>query len=173
LKKQSPWMQEASFAAFDQIAVGGILYFSRERWKVGLEQRPWLCWGLLLSGLGLCLGFYVKNSIASGWEYVLVPTFLSLGCALVILGGLHLSLLNSSGAAFLSWPGKLSYGCYLWNPSLIFILMPFLVRIGGLEALLFLFLFVWIFAFVSYTYFEMPMNNRIRAAFKLKPSRSL
>jgi peptidoglycan/LPS O-acetylase OafA/YrhL len=95
---------------------------------------------------------------------------MAFSCALAILGGLYISALNSKTAHFFSWPGKLSYGCYLWHPSLIVLLMPFLVSAGGFWAFIGLVTIVCFFAFLSYRYFEVPSNRRIRFRFNIKPS---
>lgn len=172
-KANPHWMHEASFAAFDQIAIGGILYFLWDSLKDDLQRKQWICFMLCLFGSAICLELYVQTSFDNRGEVIIVPTLMALGCALAILGGLHMSFLNSAWAAILSWPGKLSYGCYLWHLTIMFILLPLLAWIGGLGALAFLLVCVWLFAFISYRYFEVPMNNWIRSFFGLKPSRSL
>jgi peptidoglycan/LPS O-acetylase OafA/YrhL len=98
---------------------------------------------------------------------------MAMGCGLIILGGYHLRAFHNLPARILSWPGKLSYGCYIWHPTVLFLLLPLLFQLGGLRALLFLFLCVWFFAFLSYRYFEVPVNVRIRSIFGIKPSESL
>jgi peptidoglycan/LPS O-acetylase OafA/YrhL len=173
LNANSKWMHGAPYFAFHQIAIGGILYFSWERLKTGLECRPKICFLLLLLGSLMCFALYFGTSISNKNEALIVPTLLAIGCALVILGGINLPAFNSTWASLLSWPGKLSYGCYLWHPTLIFVFLPFLAQKGGMRALGLLLVFVWIFAFISYRYFEVPMNYRIRSFFNLKPSKTL
>jgi len=167
------WMQLASFAAFDQIAIGGILYFFNEKAGDWLGARMKMSFGLLLLGTASCFYLCLSTSMLNGQELIVVPTLMAVGCALVILGGLHVPIFNSKVAHILSWPGKLSYGCYLWHPTVMFLLMPVLVSLGGLWGLIYLVLAVSFFAFLSYRYFEVPVNRRIRAWFKLKPSLSV
>ena len=167
------WMHIATFAAFDQIAVGCALYFIWERTRSFLAGKALLNLALLALGISLSGGFYLFTSFDNGPQTTLAPTLLAVSCAMTILGGLHISWLNSGWAEMLSWPGKLSYGCYLWHPTLMFLLIPLLGWMGGLRALLFFLVFVWAFAHLSYKYFELPLNNRVRALFGLKPSRSL
>jgi peptidoglycan/LPS O-acetylase OafA/YrhL len=162
--------QMASFAAFDQIAIGGILYFVNRKWGDWFESWPKFSLSLLLSGTVVCFYLCYSTSMMDRFQYIYVPTLLAISCALAILGGLHVSFLFSETAQILSWPGKLSYGCYLWHPTIMFLLMPGLMAVGGLGSLGYLVTGVFLFAFLSYRYFEVPVNHRIRAWFKLNPS---
>jgi peptidoglycan/LPS O-acetylase OafA/YrhL len=164
------WMQLPSFAAFDQIAIGGILYFTNQTWGYWLESRRKTSMGLMLAGMGACFCLCYATSMHDRIQMIYVPTLMAVSCALVLLGGLHIPALFSKTAHVLSWPGKLSYGCYLWHPTIIFLLMPILVPMGGVWGFIFLVLVVSFFAFLSYRYFEVPVNYQIRAWFKLKPS---
>jgi peptidoglycan/LPS O-acetylase OafA/YrhL len=105
-------------------------------------------------------------------QLIYVPTLLATSCALVILGGLHVPALFSRVAQILSWPGKLSYGSYLWHTTIIFLLMPALFLLGGVWGSIFLISATTFFAFLSYKYFEVPINHWIRSRFNLKPSSS-
>jgi peptidoglycan/LPS O-acetylase OafA/YrhL len=172
-KADPRFLQESSPGAFDQIAMGGILYFLRERFRGQLDRRPGVSRLLFLSGAALGLATYYGTSVDNAGEAVLVPTFLAAACALTLLGGLHLPVFRSTWSSVLSSPGKLSYGFYLWHPTITFLLLPLLVRIGGLGALAFLTAGVWAFCALCYKYFEVPVNDRVRSFFGLKPSRSL
>ncbi len=162
--------QMVSFAAFDQIAIGGILYFINEKWGYWFEARPRTSLGLMLLGTAACFYICYSTSMMDRSQYVYVPSLLAINCALVVLSGLHVPVLFSKAAHILSWPGKLSYGCYLWHPTIIFLLMPMLMSLGGLESFGYLATAVCFFAFLSYRYFEVPVNHWIRGCFKLKPS---
>ncbi|HXL72204.1 MAG TPA: acyltransferase [bacterium] len=164
------WMQLPSFAAFDQIALGGILYFINQKWGYWFERHWKTSLGLMLAGMAACFFLCYSTTMHDRNQMIYVPTLMAASCALVLLGGLHVPALFSKTAQVLSWPGKLSYGCYLWHPTLIFLLMPILVPMGGFWGFIFLVLVVSFFAFLSYRYFEVPVNHRIRAWFKLKPS---
>jgi peptidoglycan/LPS O-acetylase OafA/YrhL len=163
-------MHQGSFGAFDQIAIGAFLYFANEQWGHWLDRHRKMASLLMFAGGTGCFYLFTQTSFENGNQYVVVPTLVALCCALVILGGLHIPVFESKTAHFLSWPGKLSYGCYLWHASLIVFLMPVLVSLGGLLAFICLVGAVSFFAFLSYRYFEVPANHRIRAWFKLKPS---
>jgi peptidoglycan/LPS O-acetylase OafA/YrhL len=163
------WMHEASFSSFDQIAVGAGLYFL---W-IGVKNRLrfWASFLFFISGMAICSFLYVKTSFINGdVETVFAPTLMAMGCALVILGGIHLPFFNTKLAETLSRPGKLSYGCYLWHQTIIFVFMPLWAWLGGLSAFTVLLIFVLILSYFSYEYFEVPANHRIRAWFKLKRS---
>jgi peptidoglycan/LPS O-acetylase OafA/YrhL len=162
--------QMVSFAAFDQIAIGGILYFINQKWGRWFDSRPKMSLGLLILGTAACLYLCCSTSMMDRIQYVYVPVLLATSCALAVLGGLHVPFLFSKAAQILSWPGKLSYGCYLWHPTIMFLLMPGLMAVGGLGSLGCLVVGVFLFAFLSYRYFEVPVNHRIRAWFKLNPS---
>lgn len=164
------WMHEASFSSFDQIAVGAILYFLWDRLKYPLKQKTWTAVLLLVAGLIICFYFYVTTLFVGNISTIYVPTLMATGCAMVILGGMSLSFFNSDIASVLSWPGKLSYGCYLWHATFIYLFMPLWAWLGGLSAFTVLLILVLVFSYFSYEYFEVPANRRIRAWFKLKPS---
>jgi len=163
-------MHQSSFGAFDQIAVGAILYFAYEQWGDWLKYHLKITVFLMMAGTGGCFCLFIQTSYRNGNQYVFVPTLMAFSCALVILGGLPISTLNSKAAQILSWPGKLSYGCYLWHPTIMFLLMPGLMAAGGLEGFGCLVVIVFLFAYLSYRYFEVPVNHMIRGWFKLKPA---
>jgi len=164
------WMHEASFCAFDQIAVGAGLYFLWSKVKNELSLKFWTAFLLFISGMMICFCLYVKTSINGNVETIFTPTLMAMGCALVILGGMHLPFFNTKLAETLSRPGKLSYGCYLWHQTIIFLLMPLWAWLGGLNAFMVLFSIVLLISYISYECFEVPANHRIRAWFKLKRS---
>jgi len=166
------WMPLASFSAFDQIAVGGIFYFLNEKFGYWLETRWKISLSIMLFGIGSCFYLCYSTSMLDKNQLIYVPTLVAGSCALVIVGGLHIPVLFSKAAQVLSWPGKLSYGSYLWFTSVMFLIMPVLVSLGGVLGLIYLFLTVFFFAFLSYRFFEVPVNRRIRAWFDLKPSPS-
>ena len=155
---------------FDQIAIGAGLYFVQERWGGWLKARSWAALGLTLLGTSGCFYLFLNTSYENPQKYLFTPTLLALSCAFAILGGLHSSLFQTRWAQVLSWPGKLSYGCYLWHPSFIVLLMSLLVWMGGLQGLTVLFLTVFSFAYLSYRYYEMPVNRKIRSWFSVAPS---
>ena len=164
------FIQMASFSNFDPIAIGGILFFANQKWDYWFESQPKTSLGLLLAGLVFCIYLCYATSPMNGNEMIYIPTLVATSCALAILGGLHVPFFFSKTAQIFSWPGKLSYGCYLWHPTIMFLLMPGLMAVGGVGSLGCLVVGVFLFAFLSYRYFEVPVNRWIRGWFKLSPS---
>ncbi len=163
-------MHQSSFGCFDQIALGGLLYFAHEKWGDQLSRSRITAWGLTLLGSLLALGTYFGTSTDNGVQYVAAPTVLALGVALLILGGMHCGSFDGLWARRSSWPGKLSYGCYVWHSSVLFFLMPSLIQMGGIWGLVLLVLAVHLFAALSYRAFETPVNRWVRSQFGLEPS---
>jgi peptidoglycan/LPS O-acetylase OafA/YrhL len=170
LKSNVEILNFASFGSFGTIAIGGILYFMNEKWESHIEKSNVIA--PMLFFLGVSGGLYVFAGIPCDpvFHYVCFSSIMAISCALVILGGLHLPLFNSKIAQILSWPGKLSYGCYLWHPTIMFLMMPVLVALGHWEICLYLIVAVILFSFISYRFFEVPANRWIRVRFKIKPS---
>jgi peptidoglycan/LPS O-acetylase OafA/YrhL len=81
---------------------------------------------------------------------------------LLVGGGLHPALRGPAWRVA-SWPGRLSYGCYLWHIPVLFLAWPLLAGRGaGAAIILFLFL-VWSVSAISYYGFELPANRWVRA----------
>ena len=165
-------MQLGSFSAFDQIAIGGILFLFNEKFGYWFKARQKISLGIIMIGIASCCYLSCTTSVFNEKQLIYVPTLLATSCALVILGGLHVPALFSRVAQILSWPGKLSYGSYLWHTTIIFLLMPALFLLGGVWGSIFLISATTFFAFLSYKYFEVPINHWIRSRFNLKPSSS-
>ena len=160
------WGATASFAAFDQIAVGGLFYFLWKKTGFELKSRLGLAWTFLFLGLGIIGTLFGLTSFDNGAQRILVPTLLASGCGLFVLGGMALPAFTRSFWRLVSWPGHLSYGCYLWHPTLMFLLMPFLAWIRDLPAFFLLLAAVVFFSYFSFSWFEQPFNFRIRSYFK-------
>ncbi len=165
--------QMASFSNFDHIAVGAALYFLQERSSRWMKAHRKTALGCFLAGSVSCFYLCAGGDWHSIWGAVAVPGLMALSCALLLWGGLNLPFLDSRAAHIFSNPGRLSYGCYLWHPTVTFLLMPGLMTIGGLGSFAALLLGVIVFAYLSYRYFETPVNAWIRHWFGLKPSTTL
>jgi len=166
------WGYISSFANFDQIAVGGVLFFVYEKLKKTKNVSPsfptlCLALGMVLTGY---VYFFTSNHLSGRvWE----QTLMAAGCASVLLGALLIPSFNSSFWRFISWPGKLTYGCYLWQAIVLFSWWPWLVQIGHLYAFAFYLLGVGATAYGSYFIFEIPTNKLIRKIFRMSPSQTL
>lgn len=157
----------ASFAVFDQIALGALAYFLLPWAEVLFLKREWLSPLFFFGGAGVVLGIYYGTSIQDTAFLMWTPTCLALGCALMIVGGIHLRSLDSPWIRFLSWPGQLSYGAYLWHVTFLFLLWPIFAALGVTAPVLY-YLVVGLFCYVSYRWFERPANVWIRECFKEK-----
>ena len=87
----------SSFGAFDQIAIGGLSYFFWINIRKELEQKRGSAFFLVFSGITICLFIYVNTDLYDGLETTFTPSLMALGCALTILGGLHIPSMNSIG----------------------------------------------------------------------------
>ncbi|HET9869200.1 MAG TPA: acyltransferase, partial [bacterium] len=156
-----------SFANFDDIAMGCLLYLVRERHGKELGREKWLCRFLCLSGLFMLLGAY--GATPTDLDYgrrIFGNTLVGGGVFLLLLGGLQLDGFKSGFWAPLRWPGKLSYGAYLLHPLVLFFLWPVLSGFSWLPAFLLFSGAVSGIAWVSYRSFEVPINHWVRSRFK-------
>jgi len=162
--------QIASFAAFDQIAIGAAAFLMQDRFEKEARRIPWLRILFLCAGLALFMAVYTETAARSMGDWILGPTILALGCALMILGGNRGEW--GSFWKLISWPGKFSYGCYLLHMTALFIFWNVYGQINPFAALSLFMISTWLLAYLSYRYFEVPANVRIRAAFNIKSSRT-
>jgi peptidoglycan/LPS O-acetylase OafA/YrhL len=166
------WGYFCSFANFDQIAVGCVLFFVFRKLKNKKNLSLWI--SLLFMGFGIFSVLYVyfyTSPIFS--DRIWQQTLISVGCASIILGSLLLRSFNSIFCHFISWPGKFSYGCYVWQAITMFLFWNELVRIGHFGALALYLFGTWSIACFSYFSFEIPMNKLIRKLFNIPLSKTL
>ncbi len=162
-----------SWQGYDSIALGALLYFAEEKLGREIDGKPSSAFWLAATGLIICCILYFNGSLLDESGQVFSPFFFSLGGALFILGGLHVQLFRHRPMEILSWPGKLSYACYLWHSAFLFLFWPLLGKIGGMDSLFVFMAGVWAMAYVSYRWFELPWNKRIRSCFGVPPSQTL
>jgi peptidoglycan/LPS O-acetylase OafA/YrhL len=163
----------ASFSAFDQLAIGSATFLTLEKIRAqqSFERFPGGIFAIL--GLVFFAIVYLETSVPNAAHNVLAPTFLAVGCGVFILGGVNSGLERSPFLRFLSFPGRLSYGLYLWHSLILVAFWPWVLE-AGLWAGPFLFvLLVYLGAEASYRSFEVPANRLIREIFGFPPSRSL
>jgi peptidoglycan/LPS O-acetylase OafA/YrhL len=157
----------SSFGSFDQIAMGALLFFLSKRWK-GLLNKKLRC--VFLCGFGFLLMGLAYFGMDTGTTYlhygiIFGPFVISLGAFFFLLGGLQLDFFESKAWGWLAFPGKLSYGCYLWHPLMLLFLAPWLLRMNFTEALLvFALTTTWVSS-ISYFFFEQPANRWVRKTF--------
>lgn len=152
-------------AEFDLFVMGILLYFTDEKWGPYLaKHRGWsltLCTAGFLLALITYFGVYPKRT----WGIVLFPDGLGLGTFGFLLGGSNLRFFESPWLKMFSWPGKYCYGAYLLHPLVLFFIGPLL---GPRPALMGLGLFVvatTMIAALSFHFFELPINLRLRSYF--------
>ncbi len=160
----------ASFGVFDQIALGALTYFLLPFAEDLFKKRPWFSGLFFFGGAVLVLAVYYGTSIVDTGLLIWTPTCLALGCALMIIGGIHLKFMNGQWMKILSWPGQLSYGAYLWHVTFLFLFWPVFSAMGPWAPLLY-FPGVGLFCYVSYRWFERPANAWVRQVFGKKPGK--
>ncbi len=153
----------SSFGNFDAIAFGALLYVLSEEWGAFLRSHARVCWWLCAIGMLLLAGgLFATNPYDNrNWGSTLVAG----GLFLFLLGAMPLGLGNGRFLRWLSLPGRLSYGCYLLHPMVLFLIWPLLdgkdwvasygFFVGGVVAT----------AWISYHGFEAPMNQWFRRGF--------
>lgn len=166
-----------SFGSFDQIAIGSLLYFISEKWKSYLGNNKGQCAVICFLGLVMMVVSYINISpvFPTYLNYGLVfgPTFIAMGCFLFLLGGFHLDFFKSKIFGWLTIPGQLSYGCYIWHSLIIFIFWRVLEPMNPLPSFFLFMAIVVLFAYISYLFAEMPANLFIRRFFGVEKGRIL
>jgi peptidoglycan/LPS O-acetylase OafA/YrhL len=146
----------------DCIAWGAALYLAWKEWGPRLRDKKGFSWSLAGGGVGIVGAVYFGSSSGNPWDLVWVPTALSLGLSLFLMGGLGLPFFQGRLVRALAAPGKLSYGIYLLHMVVLYVLSPWLKGMGfGLGLTLFLGAAVLV-AWTSNHYFEKPLNLWIR-----------
>jgi peptidoglycan/LPS O-acetylase OafA/YrhL len=170
-----PWMGFlSSFGYYDQIAIGSALYFVSNQWKNSLSENKSQCAILSAIGFAIMLEAYFNMNINKpsylNYAFIFGPFFISFGCFVFLLGGLHLNFFESKFWRWLTIPGQLSYASYLFHWAVLCFLYPVLLRLGPVTGLLLLVGVTVLLAYGSYVFFERPANNLIRHFFGQKKS---
>jgi len=152
-----------SFAAFNMIAMGCLLYLASERYHLMLKTEKRKSLLLCLSGLLILwvVYFHVYVRIDYWWT-IWGNNFIGIAAFLFLLGGLHMEFFEKKFWSFLTLPGRLSYGIYLFHSTVLFILWPYL---GGLNQWVAFFFFsaaTTAVAWLSFRFFEVPANLWVR-----------
>lgn len=159
-----------SFAGFDGIALGILLYVVLKERKAFFERHRNLCGVLCLLGFLIAQKVYLDTNPVEGPDRIYSPTLLGLGVFLFLLGGLHLEFARSKWVEWLGFPGKLSYGMYLLHGATLYFIAPLLYNMTVVKAFLAFAAVVTGVCWLSYRFFEVPANRWIRQ--KINPTRN-
>jgi len=170
-----PWMGFlSSFGYYDQIAIGSLLYFVSTKWKKTLSENKRQCALLCAIGLAIMAEAYFNMNINKpsylNYAFIFGPFFISFGCFVFLLGGLHLNFFESKFWRWFTIPGQLSYASYLFHWAALCFLYPVLLTLSSVNGLLLLIAATVLLAYGSYVFFERPANNLIRNFFGEKKS---
>ena len=116
-----------SFAEFDLIAMGCLLFMTSQSLEKELRERKTAALVLCLAGAFILSKTFMALPTPLDYERrVFGPTFIGSGVFLFLLGGFHLDWFESKFLAGFALPGRLSYGGYLLHPAVLFLLWPLL-----------------------------------------------
>jgi len=158
----------ASPACFDQIALGCLLYFISARARPFLEEERAISLLLCLLGLLMMGTIYVYMDLWVPAMRVMGPTLLGIGVFLFLLGGIHLKGLQSRWWRPLTFPGELSYGCYLLHGVTLYFLWPYLPGLHKFKAFGLYVMVTVAVSYLTFTLIEMPAARAIRKRFELR-----
>jgi peptidoglycan/LPS O-acetylase OafA/YrhL len=153
-----------SFAAFDLIALGVLLFLVESRWRTAINRHRWLSYAFCLSGLAIGTVTYFSTMTGNPGDRVYAPTLLGIGVFLFLLGGLQIKQFQNL-PNWLCLPGQLSYGMYLYHPMVLFFLWPTLLGKDRLLGFALYVVCVIALGWFSFRFYEQPMNRLIRNRF--------
>jgi peptidoglycan/LPS O-acetylase OafA/YrhL len=159
----------ASFGAFDQIAMGALLYLVYKQNHVFFSKNVKMSAGIMITGFFLgALVYLCTFPVGSGVDRIYGPTLLAAGFFLFLLGGLHLPFFESKYLKLFSLPGKYSYGNYLFHITVLFFIHSYLWNLNIVVAFAFFVAVTSGVSAFSYHFFEMPANRQIRKLVRTK-----
>ena len=160
---------KSSFGAFDQIAMGILLYLASQKYGPYLKARPGVSALFVAVGGALLVGTYGWTDAGLSHDTVYSPTLVALGAALTLLGALHLPIFESKSWVFMTWPGKFSYGIYLFHGLIYYLIFyPLLQKQSTVVAFFLLAVISTGVMAISFYFFELPVNRWVRRLFSVK-----
>jgi len=166
------WNLYLSFGVFDAIAVGTLLYVFSEQHKGFFLENQRLCAWLCGLGFLAVMAVYFGTHVSRPLDRVYAPLALCGGLGLFLLGAIHLEFFESKKLRIFSLPGKVSYGAYLLHSFVLYFLWDFLSKVDINLGFLVYFSSTIGLAWVSYRFFEVPLNGRIRGLFGVAAGKS-
>jgi peptidoglycan/LPS O-acetylase OafA/YrhL len=155
-----------SFSGFEPIALGCLLYLTLKYARDFLPCNVWGNGGIALSGLVMLLAtFYGVDTNAEREPQIYGSTLIAVGAFLLLLGLLNQGTKDIWLLRPLTWPGRYSYGLYLFHATTLYFLHPYIRPLPTWEAFLIYAVTTTLVAAFSYKYFEMPCNHWIRKRF--------
>jgi len=156
----------ASFSGFDQIALGALLYLALRYGRSDLPRGGWGNGVIVLLGLVL-VGYSHFGTYTNLYQVdrIYGATCMASGVALCLLGLLNQGVRGAGFLKPLTWPGRYSYGLYLFHSVSLYYLHPYIRPLPTWEAFSIYAVTTTLVAAFSYKYFEMPCNHWIRGWF--------
>ena len=156
---------KASPGAFDQIAIGCLLYWVWKRLAPELRARRGIRTLFMTAGLALVAVCLFKTQLDGGWDLAYGPTCVAFGTFLFLLGGLESPLFSSPFWQPWILPGRFSYGLYLFHALIFYLGFPWLIRFPVYPAFILYFIVATILMGWVHRFFEVPANHWIRRRF--------
>jgi peptidoglycan/LPS O-acetylase OafA/YrhL len=158
-----------SWGAFDQIALGALLFFTQQKFGNLFSKNKSLRVSAALTGLGIIVAVYFCTFPMEGsLDWVYGPTLISLGLCLFLMGAFYLPFFESRALRPFTWPGRYSYGNYLFHMSVIYFLNPLLWNLNIVVAYLIFVAVTTAVSALSYRFFEAPANRCVQRLGGLK-----
>ncbi len=154
-----------SVGDFDQIAMGCLLYIVWNRYAKHLRQNKIFSATLAVAGLLLMATIFIKTSLYTSAHRTFGPTLIVLGAFLFLLGILAFDIPQNRLSRTLCLPGKVSYGMYVWHPTVLYFCWNYIGQNNPWLAFSSFFILTTIFSLASYTFFEKPTNRWVRNFF--------
>lgn len=155
--------ERGSFSGFEPIAMGALLYLGLKYHAELLPKSVWANRGLASFGMVLVgLSVYWTDPDGNGLPRVFCPVILEMGVVLLVLGLLNQGISEIRMLAPLTWPGRYSYGLYLFHATTLYFLHPYIRPLPTWEAFSVYAVSTTFVAALSYRFFEMPCNHAIR-----------
>jgi peptidoglycan/LPS O-acetylase OafA/YrhL len=151
-----------SFSGFEEIAIGVTLYLAFKKTQKFLSKNKGAAWLLFASGMGLFAILYARPIYPV--DFIWEPTLLAASLFLLVLGGVNLDIFDSAWLRPLAYPGKISYGMYLWHALVLFCFTEFIYRFDTYISFAIFGLLTIALGALSYYLYELPLNHRVREA---------